>query len=141
VGAIARELLPLADLVTPNLDEASILVGEPVRDVPAMERAARALVERHGARAALVKGGHLTGGETMVDVLFDAEGLAHFSHARVATTSTHGTGCTLSSGVAAHLALGRPLRDAVTEALDYVHRALATAPGLGRGHGPLNHFA
>jgi hydroxymethylpyrimidine/phosphomethylpyrimidine kinase len=140
VGAIARELVPLADLVTPNLDETEILVGERVRDVEAMERAARALVERLGARAALVKGGHLTGDAT-VDVLFDGERISRFSHPRITTTSTHGTGCTLSSAIAAQLALGTPLHDAVEIALDYVHRAIATAPSLGGGNGPLNHFA
>ena len=138
VGAIVDELLPLATLVTPNLDEATILVGEPVLDVAGMERAARALVER-GAGAALVKGGHLTGSDA-VDVLFDGE-LRCFTHPRIATTSTHGTGCTLSAAVAAHLARGHGLRDAVAQSLDYVHRAIATAPRLGGGNGPLNHFA
>ena len=104
VAAIARELVPLAAVVTPNLDEAEILVGYPVRDVATMERAARELVEGMGARAALVKGGHLAGAET-VDVLFD--GAVHaFRHARIETTSTHGTGCTLSAGIAAGLARG-----------------------------------
>jgi hydroxymethylpyrimidine/phosphomethylpyrimidine kinase len=139
VDRIRRELLPIADLVTPNLDETSILVGEAVRDVPAMERAARELVRR-GAKAALVKGGHLDGPEA-VDVLFDGNELRTFRHAKIDTTSTHGTGCTLSSAVTSHLALGRPLPEAVALALDYVHRAIATAPGLGSGHGPLNHFA
>jgi hydroxymethylpyrimidine/phosphomethylpyrimidine kinase len=139
VAAIVRELVPLAALVTPNLDEAAILVGEPVRDVEAMERAARRLVDDLGAGAALVKGGHLPGDE-LVDVLYADGELAHFRHRRIETTSTHGTGCTLSAGVAALLASGRGLRDAVGEALDFVHRAIETAPGLGAGHGPLNHF-
>ncbi|MFL6005098.1 MAG: bifunctional hydroxymethylpyrimidine kinase/phosphomethylpyrimidine kinase [Gaiellaceae bacterium] len=140
VEAIRRELVPLADLVTPNLDEAALLVGEPVRDVAAMERAARRLVDEGGARAALVKGGHLTGAVT-TDVLYADGRVTCVEHPRIETTSTHGTGCTLSSAVAALLALGRPLEDAVREALDFVHRAIATAPGLGSGHGPLNHFA
>ena len=139
VQAIRAELLPLAALVTPNLDEAAILVDAPVRDEAAMERAARALVEEGGARAALVKGGHLRGAET-VDVLYDGT-LRRFRHPRIETTSTHGTGCTLSSAITAHLALGHPLVEAVERSLDYVHRAIATAPGLGDGHGPLNHFA
>lgn len=139
VEAITAELLPLAALVTPNLDEAEILVGFPVRDPAAMERAARALVERLGAGAALVKGGHLAGDAT-VDVLFDGETTRH-AHPRLTTTSTHGTGCTLSAAIAAGLARGDPLRAAVTTALDYVHRAIATAPALGAGHGPLNHWA
>ena len=142
VSAIADELLPLTALVTPNLDEAEILVGFPVRDLPAMERAARVLVERMRAGAALVKGGHLDGGDA-VDVLFDATDgeLVHFSHPRLTTTSTHGTGCTLSAAAAAGLARGEPLRAAVGAALDFVHRAIATAPAIGAGHGPLNHWA
>src|SRR5881275_2273115 len=91
IEAIVRELFPLATLVTPNLDEVALLLGEPVRDVTGMERAARALVERLGAGAALVKGGHLAGPE-LVDVYFDGRDVRHFTHARVETTSTHGTG-------------------------------------------------
>ncbi len=140
VVAIRDELLPLATLVTPNLDEASILTGQPVEDVAAMEYAARWLVEQAGAGAALVKGGHLRRGEA-VDVLFDADGLEVFRHPRIDTTSTHGTGCTLSAAIAAQLALGLPLRAAVRDSLDYVHRAIATAPAIGSGNGPLNHFA
>ena len=140
VVAIRDELLPLGTLVTPNLDEASILTGSPVDDIAGMERAARWLVETAGVGAALVKGGHLRGGEA-VDVLFDGDGLETFRHPRLDTKSTHGTGCTLSAAIAAQLALGLPLRAAVRESLDYVHRAISTAPGLGRGHGPLNHFA
>jgi hydroxymethylpyrimidine/phosphomethylpyrimidine kinase len=135
---IARRLVPLAALVTPNLGEAAILVGEAVRDPDAMERAGRALVQR-GARAALVKGGHLAGDE-IVDVLVTAGAVRRFTHARLDTTSTHGTGCTLSAAVAAGLAHGRPLERAVADALDFVNRAIAAAPGLGHGHGPLNHF-
>jgi hydroxymethylpyrimidine/phosphomethylpyrimidine kinase len=87
-----------------------------------------------------VKGGHLAGDE-LVDVLYDGSRLHRFSRARVATTSTHGTGCTLSAAIAAAMALGVPLRNAVELGLEYVHRAIASAPGLGSGHGPLNHFA
>jgi len=137
---IARRLAPLALLVTPNLNEAEILVDAEVRTPDQMERAARALVAM-GARAALVKGGHLTGA-TLVDVLVHDDSAHRFTHERIDTTSTHGTGCTLSAAVTAGLALGRPLEQAVTDALDFVHRAIAAAPGLGsnRGHGPLNHF-
>jgi len=139
---IARRLMPLAALVTPNLDEAAILVGEgaDVRTPDQMERAGRALVQR-GARAALVKGGHLAGDE-VVDVLVTEGAVRRFARPRIDTTSTHGTGCTLSAAIAAGLALGRPLEQAVADALDFVYRAIAAAPGLGRGggHGPLNHF-
>ena len=142
VSAIAARLFPLATLVTPNLDEASLLLGEPVRDVEAMRRAARALVERLGAGSALVKGGHLPGDE-MVDVLYvgPEDALLEYRHPKIRTTSTHGTGCTLSSAITASLARGVGLTDAVRQSLDFVHRAIATAPGLGRGHGPLNFFA
>lgn len=140
---IARRLAPLALLVTPNLNEAEILVEEQVRTPDQMERAGRALLAM-GARAALVKGGHLADTETIVDVLVHDGGARarRFTHERIDTTSTHGTGCTLSAAITAGLALGRSLEQAVTDALDFVHRAIAAAPGLGssEGHGPLNHF-
>jgi len=135
---VADELLPLASLDTPNLDEAAILVGREVGDVDGMRRAAASLVEM-GARAALLKGGHLRGTE-MVDVLFDGREWREWRRPRLDTTSTHGTGCTLSAAVAAGLAHGRPLALAVEDALDYVQRAMRAAPGFGAGHGPLNHM-
>lgn len=135
---VVRRLVPLAMLVTPNLAEAQILVEEEVRTPDQMERAGRALV-RLGAQAALVKGGHLAS-EEIVDVLVSAADVRRFTHARIDTTATHGTGCTLSAAIAAGLALDRPLPQAVRDAFDFVHRAIAAAPGLGRGHGPLNHF-
>jgi len=135
---VVRRLVPLATVVTPNLDEAAVLVGGEVRTPADMERAGRALV-RLGARAALVKGGHLAG-EQVVDVLVADGAARRFTRPRLETPSTHGTGCTLSAAVAAGLAHGRPLERAVEDALDFVHRAIAAAPGLGRGHGPLNHF-
>ena len=131
-------LLPLATVVTPNLDEASILMGETVSDVVGMRRAAEALVAA-GAGAALIKGGHLDE-DLLVDILFDGREWREWSRPRIATTSTHGTGCTLSAAITAGLANGRPLFAAVESALDFVHRAIERAPGLGAGHGPLNHF-
>jgi len=131
-------LVPLAELVTPNLAEARILVDHDVATPEQMERAGRALLAR-GAQAALIKGGHLAG-EVITDVLVTAGGTRRFTHPRIDTTSTHGTGCTLSAAVTAGLAHGRPLEQAVTDALDFVQRAIAAAPGLGRGRGPLNHF-
>jgi hydroxymethylpyrimidine/phosphomethylpyrimidine kinase len=136
--AVLRELVPLALLVTPNLDEASLLAGFAVADTPSMERAAYALVEA-GAGAALIKGGHLRG-EYATDVLYDGRELRTYRHARLHTRNTHGTGCTLSAAVAADLARGAALVSAVEHALDFVHRAMASAPNLGRGNGPLNHF-
>jgi hydroxymethylpyrimidine/phosphomethylpyrimidine kinase len=108
ISAIVSELFPLASLVTPNLDEVGLLLGERPHDVPRWKRAARALVTSTGARAALVKGGHLAG-DDLVDVLFDGAGVRRYSHRRIATSSTHGTGCTLSAAIAAALALGAPL--------------------------------
>ena len=137
--AIRERLLPLAAVVTPNLDEAELLVGFPVRDLAAMRRAGQALLEL-GAEAALLKGGHL-GGDTLTDLLVTRAGERAWSRPRIATTSTHGTGCTLSAAITAGLALGHPLEEAVDHALSFVARAIASAPGLGRGHGPLDHFA
>jgi hydroxymethylpyrimidine/phosphomethylpyrimidine kinase len=135
---ILDELLPLAACITPNLDEAAILVGEPVEDEEAMRRAARTLVDR-GAKSALLKGGHLPGPE-LVDVLWDGREWHVWRRPKQDTRHTHGTGCTLAAGITAGLAHGRPLRQAVEDALDYVQRAMAAAPGLGSGHGPLNHL-
>ena len=136
--AITERLLPLVALVTPNLDEAALLVGAPIESVVQMEQAARTLVER-GARAALVKGGHLAGDE-VVDVLFDGASLAQWRRPRVHTSAGHGTGCTLSAAIAAGLAHGHSLHAAVEDALDFVHRAIQQAPHLGSGSSPLNHF-
>ena len=136
--AVAESLVPLAALVTPNLDEAAVLVGFPVEEREGMRRAAAALVEM-GARAALLKGGHLQSSE-LVDILFDGREWHEWRRPRLDTRSTHGTGCTLSAAVAAGLAHGRPLTRSVEDALGYVSRAMHAAPGLGGGHGPLNHM-
>ena len=137
--ALARELLPLAALVTPNLHEACVLTDLTLEGVEDMRTAARTLVEM-GAGAALVKGGHLPGGEA-IDLLWDGSAERIWRHPRLSTRHTHGTGCTLSAAVAANLALGTELPDAVERAIAFVARAIATAPGLGRGNGPINHFA
>jgi hydroxymethylpyrimidine/phosphomethylpyrimidine kinase len=137
-GAVLTELVPLAALVTPNLDEATILAGFEVHDVASMRRAAQTLVAA-GAGAALVKGGHLRADE-LVDVLYDGQQVREFRRPRIATRSTHGTGCTLSAAVTALLAQGNGVETAVEQALEFVHRAIARAPRLGRGSGPLNHF-
>jgi hydroxymethylpyrimidine/phosphomethylpyrimidine kinase len=136
-AVMSAELLPLAALVTPNLDEAEMLAGGDVRDPLHMARAGKILLEL-GAGAALIKGGHLTGA-SLTDVLVTRTGVRSFTHPRLDTRSTHGTGCTLSAAITAGLAQGQRLEASVERALDYVHRAIAAAPGLGRGHGPLDH--
>jgi len=136
--AILEDLLPLCTIVTPNLDEAAILAGFSVANESDMHKAAVTLVSR-GARAVLVKGGHLEHGQ-VVDVFYDGADFTLFRKEKIVTTNTHGTGCTLSAGIAAGLALGHSLDIAVGTALAYVDRAIRAAPGLGHGNGPLNHF-
>ena len=138
VEALRRELLPLAAVVTPTAPEAEALTGRPVRTVADAREAARA-IRRLGAAAVIVKGGHLEGPE-VVDVLDDGREVVELRGPRVPGTSTHGTGCTFSAALAAGLALGLPLAEAAARAKAYVADAIRSAPGLGRGHGPLDHF-
>jgi hydroxymethylpyrimidine/phosphomethylpyrimidine kinase len=140
IEVIRRSLIPQAFLVTPNLHEAAILVGEAIVDEDAMARAGESIVNEMGAKAVLIKGGHLASDDRVVDVLYDGNVRA-FRSQRLDTTNTHGTGCTLSAAIAAQLAKGESLHAAVRRAIDYVHNAIASAPGLGSGHGPLNHLA
>ena len=136
-AALRDVLLPMAALITPNLPEAEVLVGFPVRAEADMRRAAERLATL-GAGAVLMKGGHLEGNR-VVDLLFHDGRFDRFEDARIDSRSTHGTGCTLASAIAAGLAQKMSLRDAVARARDYVRKAIETAPGFGRGHGPLNH--
>ena len=138
VDALTRRLMPLATVITPNLPEAEALLGEAIPDVAAMHRAASMLLGR-GVPAVLLKGGHLAD-DTVTDLLATAEATEAFAAPRIASRHTHGTGCTMASAVATGLAQGMSLRDAVVRARDYVRRAIASAPGLGTGHGPLNHW-
>jgi hydroxymethylpyrimidine/phosphomethylpyrimidine kinase len=138
VDALIRRLLPLATVITPNLPEAEALLGETIPDVAAMHRAASMLLRR-GVPAVLLKGGHLPD-DTVTDLLATAEATEAFAAPRIASRHTHGTGCTMASAVATGLAQGMSLRDAVVRARDYVRRAIASAPGFGAGHGPLNHW-
>jgi hydroxymethylpyrimidine/phosphomethylpyrimidine kinase len=138
VAALIRLLLPMASVVTPNLPEAEVLTGLNIPDVDAMHRAAAALLQL-GVPAVLLKGGHLPGDE-VVDLLTTADGCEVFVAPRIASRHTHGTGCTLASAVATGLAQGMTLRDAVLRARAYVRAAIESAPGIGRGHGPLNHY-
>ena len=133
---LRQRLLPLATLITPNLPEAAALLGRPILDPVEAAIALRTT----GASAVLLKGGHGDGPD-LVDILIDGDGIHRFTSARIDTRHTHGTGCTLASAIAAGLAQGLGLREAVRRAIDYVQEAIRTAPGFGEGHGPLNHNA
>jgi len=137
IAALKRWLAPRAAVLTPNLPEAEILCGEAIVDAAAMRDAAQALLGL-GCRAVLLKGGHLAG-DTVHDILATRSGVKEWSSPRIASRHTHGTGCTLASAIAAGLAQGMPVEEAVERARDYVQRAIASAPGFGRGHGPLDH--
>ncbi len=137
VEALRQKLLPLATLVTPNLPECERLTGAPVESEEERRRAARTLAQC--GPAVLVKGGHGNAPE-LLDLLFDGERFHRFVHSRQKTRSIHGTGCTLSSAVAAGLALGKELPQAVEEAIEYLQGAISAAFPLGGGHGPVDHF-
>jgi hydroxymethylpyrimidine/phosphomethylpyrimidine kinase len=138
IEALRSALLPLAEVVTPNLPEAALLAGRDVESVDDMKAAAEAIVAA-GARSVLLKGGHLSGA-TLVDVYYDGDSWHEWSGPRLDTRHTHGTGCTLSAAICAGLALGRPRIEAVEAARRFTRRAIEAAPGLGAGHGPLNHW-
>lgn len=135
--ALRTKLIPRATIITPNLPEAEVLSGLKVTEESDMAPATDRLLQL-GPGAVLLKGGHLPG-DALVDLLRDARGAQRYSDTRIDTTSTHGTGCTLASAIAAGLAFGLDLREAVTQARTYVRKAIETAPGFGHGHGPLNH--
>lgn len=140
VQVLVDELFPLATVVTPNLDEAALLLGRPIADAGELDAAARGLLAL-GAKAVLLKGGHLPGDE-VADLLVSGDGPAlRLASPRIASRNTHGTGCTLSSAIAAYLALGDPLEQAVAKARSYILQAIAQGADVytGAGHGPLNH--
>jgi len=140
VSAVRDRVLPRAHLLTPNAPEAGVLIGSDVDSTEAAIRAARTILGM-GPRAVLVKGGHIDPtSETVSDVLVSADGTEEvFEGPRIGTTSTHGTGCTTASAIAAGIAQGMSLPAAISRARDYVVEAIRTAPGFGQGHGPLNH--
>ncbi|MBM3518346.1 MAG: bifunctional hydroxymethylpyrimidine kinase/phosphomethylpyrimidine kinase [Alphaproteobacteria bacterium] len=135
--ALKARLILRADVITPNVPEAEFLTGMTIATLADMRDVAAMLLTL-GPRAVLLKGGHLRG-DKVRDVLATEDGMVVFRAPRIDTRDTHGTGCTLASAIAVGLAQGLGLRDAVRRARRYVRRAIRTAPGLGRGHGPLNH--
>jgi hydroxymethylpyrimidine/phosphomethylpyrimidine kinase len=136
VKYVATELLKRSSVITPNVLEAAILTGMEIKDVAAMEAAARKIVEM-GAKAVIVKGGHM---ERAVDVIFDGNELVQLGGDRVKTDQTHGTGCTFASALAAQLAAGRSLVEAATLAKAYVTKAIEKSYAIGKGRIPLDHF-
>lgn len=134
---LVQELLPLAAIITPNIPEAEVITGMTITSIGEMEQAARHIAAL-GAGHVLVKGGHLDNEAT--DVLFDGQGFTYFPGKRIATTNTHGTGCTLSSAIAANLAKGLSVAEAVFQAKEYITIAIEHALTIGKGVGPTNHF-
>jgi hydroxymethylpyrimidine/phosphomethylpyrimidine kinase len=137
VAALKRRIINLSTIVTPNLLEAEKLAGMTIRTVDDMEHAALALLTL-GCEAALITGGHLES-QVLTDVLATSRGVQRFRSDRIPTKHTHGTGCTLASAIAISLAQGMQIEESVVRARDYVRRAIESAPGYGRGQGPINH--
>ena len=138
LGAMKSELLRRAFVVTPNVPEAEALSQKPIHTEEDLREAARRILIL-GPEAVLIKGGHFPSAD-IVDLLYDGHRFTEFRAERVESTSTHGTGCTFAASITAHLAMGRPLEEAIPLAQQYVAGAIRNAPGLGQGHGPLGHF-
>ena len=139
LGAMKSELIRKAFLVTPNIPEAETLAGITIRTEDDRREAARR-IHGLGASAVVIKGGHMPS-PAILDLLYDGERFVEFPTERIAGTNTHGTGCTFAAAVTAHLALGHELEEAIRQAQAYVAAAIRCAPGLGGGHGPMDHFA
>jgi hydroxymethylpyrimidine/phosphomethylpyrimidine kinase len=138
LAALRNRLLPQAALVTPNAGEAALLAGITVENAEHMRTAARRIRDL-GAKAVLVKGGHIAG--AAVDIFFEGTSFSEFSAPRIHTRHTHGTGCAYSAAITAYLARGCDLYTAIGNAKSFITEAIASGPGLGAGHGPVNHWA
>lgn len=139
IQTLKSELLPLAQLVTPNLPEAEMLTGNPINDLEEIEAAA-AKIHSFGPAAVLIKGGHSGDPEWSTDYLFEGSGIVPLKAPRINTTNTHGSGCTFSAAITAYLAKGLELSEAIYQAKEYVTKALRRSFSLGAGRGPLCHF-
>jgi len=137
VETLRSTLLPLAEVITPNLPEAEVLIGRSIETIDEMKEAAR-IIHGQGARHVVVKGGHRAA--EPIDIYFDGEHSVELRAERLVTRHTHGTGCTFSAAIAALLARGWPVAEAIAGAKQYITGAIRHAPGLGRGHGPVEHF-
>ncbi len=138
VATLKSEILPLAEIVAPNIPEAEVLSGHKITDAETMRDAARRILELGSARV-VIKGGH-SDSPNVVDLYYDGRSFEELKAERVQTRSTHGTGCTFSAAIAAYLAHGLPPLDAVARAKEFLTAALQAAPGIGKGIGPINHF-
>lgn len=141
-ATLVRLLLPLATVVTPNLPEAQVLAGFQIANLDDMRRAAKA-IRALGPKSIVVKGGHLLDPGASTDILFDGERFEELSAPRIDTKNTHGTGCTFASAIAAELAKGADIREAVRTAKTYVTEVIRASAdlGIGHGHGPMDHMA
>lgn len=137
IEALKEKLIPLALVVTPNIPEAEVLSAIKIRSITDMKRAAR-IIHKIGPKYALIKGGHLE--SDPIDILFDGKTYTYYKSKRIATKNTHGTGCTLSSAIAANLAKGVLVPEAIAIAKKYVHSAIRHSLSIGKGAGPTNHF-
>ena len=137
IDTLIKTVIPLGDLLTPNIPEAEQIAGIEIADALDMERAALKIYKM-GCKNVLVKGGHAVG--KALDILFDGNEFHRFSAERIDTKNTHGTGCTYSSAIAANLALGLEMREAVSKAKEYVTTAIRHSLSIGKGNGPTHHF-
>ena len=137
IDTLIKLIIPLADILTPNIPEAERIAGMPISSVADMEEAAR-IIYTMGCKSVVVKGGHAVG--NALDVLFDGKNIYHFETTRIETKNTHGTGCTFSSAIASQLANGLCLEEAVKKAKDYVTTAIKHSLAIGKGNGPTHHF-
>jgi len=137
IDALISQIVPLADMITPNIPEAEKISGMVIKTQDDMRDVARR-IHAMGCRTVVIKGGHSTGDST--DILFDGDKFYEYPASRIDTKHTHGTGCTFSSAIASNLALGFSVHEAVRRAKEYINIAIAHAPGLGKGNGPTHHF-
>jgi hydroxymethylpyrimidine/phosphomethylpyrimidine kinase len=137
--ALTEKLIPKALLVTPNIAEAELLAHILISSEEGMIKAGKKILEQTGCAAVLVKGGHLKGDEAVDILVTQQDEVETFRSPRIASKHTHGTGCTLAAAIATHIARGEMLIEAIMQSRNYVAKAIQTAPGLGKGHGPLNH--
>ncbi|MBB5173496.1 bifunctional hydroxymethylpyrimidine kinase/phosphomethylpyrimidine kinase [Texcoconibacillus texcoconensis] len=140
LSALIEYMVPLATILTPNIPEAEVLTDRKIETLDDRKEAARQLVDM-GAKSVIIKGGHQAEGEHVIDVFYDGESYHTFERPRVETTNTHGTGCTFASAIAANLAQGKEIFQAVEEGKAFIHTAIEHALDVGHGHGPTNHAA